>query len=87
MGFSTALHKKFVAENFSMTLYRKDAKKLELYKDHVVLDPFLKTIEIDNPKILYPPGMGQPAKVSLEKSKKRLVIQFNKKADVWNLEK
>jgi len=87
MGFSTALHKKFVAENFSMTLYRKGEKKLELYKDRVTLDPFLKAIEVDNPKMLHPSAMGHPGKVSLDKSKKRLVIQFNKKADVWNLEK
>ncbi len=87
MGFSTALHKKFVAKNIRMSLYKKGEKKLELSKDRVILDPFMRNIAIDSPRILYPEGMDQPKKVSLEKEKQQLVIQYQKKTDVWNLEK
>ncbi len=87
MGFSTALHKKFVTNNFRMSLYKNGQKKLELSKDRVILDTFMKTIDIENPRIEYPPGMDQPKKVSLEKMKQRFIIQYKNKTDVWNLEK
>jgi hypothetical protein len=39
MGFSTALHKKFVTNNFRMSLYKNGQKKLELSKDRVIWTP------------------------------------------------
>jgi len=85
MGFSTALHKKFETDHFRMALYRNGEKKLELSKDRVNLDSFMRTIEIESPRVLYPETMDQPVKVRLEKEKKKLTIHYAKKTDTWDL--
>ncbi len=85
MGFSTALHKKLVTNNFRLSLYKNGTKTLELFKDHVILDAFMRTIEVDSPKILYPPDMNQPKKVSLDKRNLLFKIHYKDKTDVWNL--
>ncbi len=87
LGFDTALQKKFVTNKLHLSLYKNGTKKLELYKDRVILNSFMRTIEIDSPKILYPTGMDQPKKVSLEKQKLMLTIHYKDKTDVWNLAK
>ena len=83
--FNTALQKKFVMNNLHLSLYKNGAKMLEIFKDKVILDSFMRTIEVDNPQILYPLNMSQPKKIRLEKQKKQLIIYYPDKTDIWNL--
>jgi hypothetical protein len=83
--FSTALQKKFVMNNLHLSLYKNGVKMLEIFKDKVILDSFMRAIEVENPRILYPETMGQPSKIRLEKDKKLLTIHYSNKTDVWNL--
>jgi hypothetical protein len=83
--FKTALQKKFVMNNLHISLYKNGVKMLELSKDKAVLDSFMRNIEIETPRILYPETMDQPVKIRLEKEKKLLTIHYRNKTDVWNL--
>jgi hypothetical protein len=87
LGFNTALKKTFVADRLCLRLYKSGIKKLEAYKDRVILDSFMKTIKIDNPRILYPSDMEQPKEIRLEKDKKMLTIHSKDKVVVWDLSK
>jgi hypothetical protein len=83
--FNTALQKKFVMNNLHLSLYKNGAKMLEIFKDKIILDSFMRTIEVDSPRVLYPETMKQPKKIRLEKEKKVLTIYYHNKVDVWNL--
>ena len=83
--FNTALKKKYVMNNLHLSLYKNGVKMLEIFKDKVILDSFMRTIEVDNPQILYPLNMSQPKKIRLEKQKKQLIIYYPDKTDIWNL--
>lgn len=58
---------------------------LEIFKDKIILDSFMQTIEVNNPQILFLLNMSQPKKIRLEKEKKVLAIYYKNKVDVWNL--
>jgi hypothetical protein len=85
MGFDTALQKKFITNKFHLTLYKNGTKMIELSKDRLVLDSFMKTIEINDPQIQYPDTMKKVKKIKLEKDRKLLTIHYHNKTDVWNL--
>ncbi len=85
MGFNTALQKKYVINKLHLSLYKDRIKEIEIYKDRIIIDPLMKSIEIENPQILFPENMKEPIRVKLEKDNKLLKIYYANKVDEWNL--
>jgi hypothetical protein len=85
LGFDSALKRTYVMNKYYFTLYKQGTKMFEAYKDHLSMNPLLKTIEIDSPQVIYPVNNEQPMKIKLDKDKKLFTIYYKSKIDVWNL--
>jgi hypothetical protein len=85
LGFDSALKRKYVLNKYYLTLYKKGTKMFEVFKDHLSMNPLMKTIEIESPQVIYPENNEQPIKIKLDKDKKLFTIYYKDKMDVWNL--
>jgi len=87
MGFNTALMKKYVMNGIHLSLYKQGTKMLEFYKEHLTMNPSMKSMEIDDPQVLFPLNMSQPRKIRLDKDKRILMIYYRDKFEEWDLTK
>jgi len=85
LGFNNALFKKLVAKELNIIIFRDNKKILSLYKDYQEMNPNMKSIQIKNPKVLYPETMKQPDEVNIDKDKKLIVLRYGDKVDTWDL--
>jgi len=83
--FSTALKKKIISQDITITIYKNGDKKLEFFKDRLALDPTMNYIEVKNPKMLFPEGMKQPRSVTIDKEHDLLTIHYPDRVDRWDL--
>lgn len=86
LGFSTSLKKNIVSKDIDICVYKDGRKKLELFKDRLVMNSNMNFIEIRNPKMLFPENSRQkPRSVIIDKDHKLLTIQYKDRTDTWNL--
>ena len=85
LGFDSALYKRLALDDLHVTVWKEGKRMLEFQKDRTSLPPTLKSMEIDNPEVLYPDSMKGVTKIKLNKEKKYLKIYRGSKTETWNL--
>jgi len=87
LGFDSAIFKKLVASNFSLTILKGEKKLISLSKNKVELSSDLKTISIKKPTITYPTDMGHPDLIQFNKDELKLKIKTGTSEKTWDLAK
>ena len=86
-GFDSALFKKLAASDFRLTISSGGEKLLALSKDQVEMSADQKIIEINNPQITFPPDLGRPDSVRLDKQNMSFSIRKGESEEIWDLAK
>ena len=83
--FTTALLKKMVAEELTLSIYKNENKLFSLYKAKVKLPVGQKQITIRKPVIQFPELNIKPDKIIINKSTNRLTFFINGQKEVCDL--
>lgn len=86
-GFDNALFRKFVADDFLLTVSRGGERLLTFSKGQAEISADRKIIDIDTPRVTFPPNMTQPDSIRLDKIKMLLYIRTDGTEEIWDLEK
>lgn len=86
-GFDNALFRKFVADDFLLTVSKDGERLLALSKGQAEISADRKIIDIDTPRVSFPPDMTQPDSIRLDKTKMTLYIRTDGTEEIWDLEK